>query len=417
MPKINKYDEYLLEQKFYQLLLESKIIYSNKFIKLLKRMKDDKIASTILDLYSKDVDGLTQNYVDVTDMKDTISFTPDRKAQEILDQGPTYWQVIQQGRTLTHGEANDKIFGQLGYDKTKNEHYSPPVNTVGLILNEVISEKSGNIYALFEEKDEKRLACINKEALAHSDEKSKKIWSSNRNNIKIGRFVRSILNAAKVTFTATELEKFINVYKATFDFEADGIKQFDVVKGDKIAYWYYYNKYVKGEGTLNNSCMSEVNSDYFDIYTLNPKVISLIILYGDEGTIKEDETYKDTLIKGRAILWEEASVNGKNIKFMDRIYTVLDSDVELFKQYAENNGFWWKRLQNMNPDTSITNGSETIINPKITVNIDNGEHEYYPYIDTMCYLNNDFNRLTNFEDESTKRLLKDTGGGWDEIGN
>lgn len=414
MSKINKYDEYLLEQKIYQLLLESKVVYSNKFIKLLKRMKGDKIASTILDLYSKDVDGLTQNYVDVTDVKDTVSFTPDRKAQEILDEGPTYWKVIQQGRTLTHGDANDKIFARLGYDKTKNEHYSPPANTIGLILNETISETSGNIYVLFEEKDQKKLSCVNKEALALSDEKSKKIWSSNRNNIKIGRFVRSILNAAGVAFTAPELEKFINVYKATFDFEADAIKQFDVVKGDKIAYWYYYERYVEGEGTLNNSCMSEVSSDYLDIYTSNPKVVSMVILYGDEGTIKEDGTYKDDLIKGRAILWE-ASVNGKDIKFMDRIYTVLDSDVELFKQYGEKNGFWWKTSQNMSPDTAITNGSETITNPSITVNIDNGEHEMYPYVDTMCYLNNKFNRLTNFEDKSVERLLKDTGGGWDEV--
>ncbi len=415
MSQISKYNEYLLEQKIYQLLLESKVVYSNKFIKLLKRMKSDKIASTILDLYSKDVDGIMQNYVDVTDLKDTISFTPDRKAQEILDEGPTYWKIIQSGRTLTHGDANDKIFGQLGYDKTKNEHYSPPANTVGLILSEAISEKSGNIYVLFEEKDQKKLSCVNKQALALSDEKSKKIWSSNRNNIKIGRFVRSILNAAGVAFTAPELEKFINVYKATFDFEADAIKQFDVVKGGKIAYWYGYNNYVEGEGTLNNSCMSEVHSDYLDIYVLNPKVVSLIILYGDEGTIKEDGTYKDDLIKGRAILWE-ASVEGKNIKFMDRIYTVLDSDVELFKQYGEKNGFWWKTSQNMSPDTAITNGSDTIANPKIIVDIDNGDLEYYPYIDTMCYLNNDFNRLTNFEDESAERILKDTSGGWDEVG-
>jgi hypothetical protein len=42
----------------YEMILESKVIYSKKFINLLSKMKTNKLAKELLNLYSKDVDTL-----------------------------------------------------------------------------------------------------------------------------------------------------------------------------------------------------------------------------------------------------------------------------------------------------------------------------------------------------------------------
>jgi hypothetical protein len=158
--------------------------------------------------------------------------------------------------------------------------------------------------------------------------------------MKIGRLVRAILQSAKITFTDKDIEDFTNKWKATYDFAADALKQFDVVKGGDIAKWYDSTNYKRGGGTLNNSCMAKMDSETFNIYTENTQV-SLVILYDDEGKLT-DGKYTSDKIKGRALLWD-AFLNGNEIQFMDRIYTTHDSDVELFKQFAEKNNWWWKR--------------------------------------------------------------------------
>ena len=157
--------------------------------------------------------------------------------------------------------------------------------------------------------------------------------------------------------------------------------------------------------------MADVETDeYFDIYCYNPQV-SLVILYSDDGKI-DGEKYTSDKIKGRAILWD-ATINGKSGKFMDRVYTRFDSDVDLFKQFAEKNGWWYKKSQSMEPSESITNGSESASNPEIVVQLKDGNHDYYPYCDTMCYLDSNSDTITNRE--SGDRMLRDTGGGFDDM--
>jgi len=405
-----KYGDFISEKAIYDILLESKVIYSKKFINLLSKMKANKIASQLLSLYSKDVDGIAQNYIDITDAKDAVSFTPDRKVQDIIKDRPETWKIIDGGRYLTSSDRNDSIFSALGYDKKKYNCWSPSVGEIGVILSETVSRTSGKIFVMFKEYNGEKIGVINKEAMEPTDAEDQRIWSTSRNNIKIGRVARAILTAAKIPITDTELEQFTNTYKATYDFAKDALKQFDIVKGSKIAYWYDSEKYVDGGGSLNNSCMASVDSDYFDIYTQNSQV-SLVILYGDGGTIT-DGKYTDFLIKGRAILWD-AKADGQPIKFMDRIYTSQDADVELFKQFAEKNGWWYKKRQSMEPEESITDGS-TIKEATIKVDLDSADFEYYPYCDTMCYLNLDNYRISNDPSIGYDRYLKDTDGGYEE---
>jgi hypothetical protein len=410
MKNIFKYTEFLTESVLIELIMESKVIYSKKFINLLNRMRTNKIASNLLNIYSKDYD-VQHNYIDITDEKDSVSFTPDRKVKELLDGHPEIWKVGTR-RQLTHSNANDKLFEELGYDKN-NDYWTPSDGQKGLIKSEVISSKSGKVFVLFEEltdNEEKRYAVLNKDSLSLSEMDDSKIWSTSRNPIKIGRLVRALLRSAGVAITDKEIEDFTNQWKATYDFAADALKQFDIVKGDSISYWYDYEKYLDGGGTLNNSCMAEVDTSYFDIYTRN-KQVSLVILYDDNGQVQEDK-YTSTKIKGRAILWD-AKVNGEDAIFMDRIYTTHDSDVELFKQFAQKNKWFYKDSQSMTPGEIITNG--TISGRwNIVVDVDNSDFGQYPYVDTMCFCYTDSNELRNTQDEDDDsiRVLRSTEGEW-----
>jgi hypothetical protein len=133
--------------------------------------------------------------------------------------------------------------------KTDREEWHPQVGTVGIIMKETIGSH-GKIYVLFE--SDGKTSVLNKLALENIGEDSR-AWSTSRNNIKIGRLVRSILKVSGVSFIEKDIETFVNKYKATFDFSKNMIKQFDIVKGDDIKYWYKGNNYEGNGGTLNGS--------------------------------------------------------------------------------------------------------------------------------------------------------------------
>jgi Asp-tRNA(Asn)/Glu-tRNA(Gln) amidotransferase C subunit len=411
---ILKYNDYLSEKVINNLLLESRLVFSKEFYNIISRIKGNNIADKLIKLDNVDVDGVKQNYIDITDEKDKVSFTPDKKAQDLNKDIPEIWKVTNSSRYLTHSDKNNKVFEALGYDKTLNENWAPSVETLGVILAET-TRPSGNTYVLFEEYDNvdtKRLSVINKLALELSHADNIKIWKTSRNPMNIGRLVRSILKSAKVSFNENELEEFVNQYKAVFDFTKDRLRQFDVVSGKDIAYWYNGDRYQRGGGSLNNSCMSGVDSDLFDIYCYNNQV-SLIILYDDNGNI-DDYEYKSNNIKGRAILWD-CQIDGTKSKFMDRIYTTLDSDVILFKQFAEKNGWWYKKIQNMDPDEEITDG-KTSKKATIVASVNETNWDKYPYLDTLCFVSTSGDFLTNKEDfNDVDRLARDTGGEYSTI--
>ena len=396
---ILKYGDYITEKAAYEMILESKVVLSAKFINLLNRMKTNKLAATILSFQSKDVDGIAQNYVDTTDSKEELSFTPDRKVQQMVEGRPEHYRVTNSGRYLTHSDRNDKIFGRLGYVKEGRSNWAPEVGTLLKILAETQSV-TGKTYCMVEEveprESEPRIGVINKEAMELDSDELKAIWKTARNPVKIGRFARAFLTAAKVAFTDPEIEEFVNQYKATYDFAADILKQFDIVQGNDIIHWYWVDQYQSGGGTLNNSCMAEADSEWLHIYSKNPEV-SLVILYDDNGTL-QDGKYVSKKIKGRAILWD-CKVNGNDVKFLDRIYTSQDSDVTLFKQFAEKNGWWYKKEQSMSPDEKITNGSDTLSRATIVCKVtDANPSGCYPYMDTMCFINTSDNIVGNSVD-------------------
>lgn len=405
--KLFKYQDFLNENYLYDLILESKLVFSSNFINILRKIKDDKVAGSLLYLYSKDIEGINHNFIDVSDTKDRATFTQDRKAQELIEKEPQTWKVIDSNRYLTHSDKNDKIFSLLDYEKQESEPWIPNTGTLGLILNEIISPVSDKIYVVFEEfnVENPRKTVLNKQALV-SSKADNKVWSHARNPVNVGKLARAILKASDKTFVDKDIETFVNLYKSTYDFMNDASKRFDIVQGTLITKWYWHENYEDGGGTLNNSCMSEVNEDYLDIYADNNQV-SLVILYDDNGTIDLSGKYTSDKIKGRALLWD-CELDDSKVKFMDRIYTTHDSDVELFKTFAQENDWWYKKNQTMSPDEELTNG-ETSKYGTLNCDLRDVDYDYYPYIDTLCY-NEDGTSILSNKHTGDGREFRDTEG-------
>lgn len=391
---IRNYKDFQIDLLLESLILESKIQFSEKFIKLIGQIKNNRVSDELSNLLKTGVDAeFTQNYIDIGNLKDELIFTPERKAKEILGSEVTdpKYKVTQSDRYLTHARQNDYIYNELGYTKPDGDPWAPSVGTIGTIKGEAKSNRSDNIYCWFIS-DSGQQTVINKRALTLIDERLLKVWSSNRTPIKIGRLVRAILTSAGVSVTDKEIEDFVNSYKSAFDIMSDALLRFDLVKGEKISYWYNMERYDDPRSTLGNSCMAEVPASYFNIYCKNTNC-SLLILYSDKGNIK-DGKYVSDKIKGRALVWNTQQGD----VFMDRIYTNWDSDVDLFKSYAQKNGWWYKQYQQTSSSFSVSNGT-TSKKPVYTINLDESNFRHYPYLDSLIYLNSDSNLLSNLASE------------------
>lgn len=227
-----------------------------------------------------------------------------------------------------------------------------------------------------------------------------------RNEIGVGRCVRSLAELGKFEFTDKELEEFVNLYKSKTDIKDE---EFRLVSGDDIKFWYSEKNYYKdwGSGSLFNSCMRDVDSDYFDIYS-NSDCCQLLIL------IRKDESDNELLI-GRALIWKPTKMLtsiGKFTEakyFMDRIYCSRDSDEQKFKNYAYEQGWLYKVHNNSNNEKGMMFYLKNeIVKIKIICYVD-GNCDEYPYMDTLKFLNNDKDELSNIGYEDGY-MLEDTDG-------
>ena len=103
-------------------------------------------------------------------------------------------------------------------------------------------------------------------------------------------------------------------------------KKIDEVSGADIIIMKINKKELWG------SCMADSHKGkIFNIIFKNPEKCSMAILYPEGG-------YRSGKIIGRAILWKIDQVDGEpveNFTFMDRIYTSVQADEELFILYAK----------------------------------------------------------------------------------
>lgn len=393
---LKRYNDFLFEG----LINESLVVYGPTFKKLIKSI-DSPVARGLEEIETKDLT-VQNNFIDIDrDDKEKISFIPDRRAQQILSpENREKYVYHTSGGFLTHATSNQKMFDALGYTPTGDRVYHPNGGEKGEVLKKHTSEVSGNVYVLVQFPG--GLSVINQNSLRYEDV-SNLPFQQNRQTIRIGRGIRGLLAAGGKNFTDAEIEQFVNKYKSEFDKMNDIFRDFEVVDGDKIAYWYNWRNYQHGRerGPLSNSCMSGVPERYFQIYTQNPEVCSLLILKTEDGT----------QIKGRALVWKLLT---PDITFVDRIYTHADSDIELFRQYAKSKGWYCKAYNGSSHDDL---GLITPSGPRedlgdLTVKVKTGGYTSYPYLDTLQYLDRDSGILST-EEKGDSIYLIDTGGGYE----
>ena len=381
------------------LILESDVVYSDKLRNVLSKI-DSQISKKLIEIENVDLP-VRSNYFDIVLTKnDMVSFIPDRKAQEIIKDIKEFWAFTgAAGGWLKHTDGNNGLFSKLGY-VPEGDPYRPNGTDMGEIVSETVSETSGKTYCWVKftnaNGDFLGQGVYNKEKLTlKRDSKEKEVWSKSRQEVSVGRGIRALLLTTGEKFLDKDIEQFVNLYKSAIDKLNDKFSFFDVVSGSDIAYWYNYNNYFVRSGTLGSSCMAGARASWLEIYTNNPDQCSMVIFKSTEDINK---------IVGRALLWTLS--DGK--KFMDRIYTVADSDVQLFREYAKENG-WYSKYYNSSTEDGTSyapNGATEKLD--LVVNLSQKDYNYYPYLDTLKYFTPGSGILNNKEGELE---LEDTGGG------
>lgn len=235
--------------------------------------------------------------------------------------------------------------------------------------------------------------------------KEYELEKKSRNEVKLGRFVNAVLPGK---YTPKDIEDFTNQFKATLEKQGE---HFEEVSGEDINHWYSSDNYKEMSGSLGNSCMARKNG-FFSIYVNNPEVCKMLILVEDDKLI------------GRAIVWKLNSIKSYGVDpepdvwFMDRQYSINDTYVEKFRNYAKEKGWYYKSYNNHHSLTTVTiKGEEK--NCNMTVKVKPGKYNQYPYMDTFKRFNPEDGTLYNDEEQDSdyegQFILADTGGGYEEI--
>lgn len=226
------------------------------------------------------------------------------------------------------------------------------------------------------------------------------IYSKSRNPIKIGKLLNQVL---KGSYTDKEKEEFVNKFKAKI---LGGDEKFELVSGSDIPFWYDIKNYAAEKGQLGGSCMRG-GSNYFNIYADHPEVCRMLIL-------KEDDK-----LLGRALIWKVKS-KSKDLDFeyfMDRQYTIKDSDVQKFRDYADAQEWAYKTNNNHHFLYGVTYKGE---DHRIVMKVEtSGGYDTFPYLDTFRLYDPNSGILNNDGDDQSDYegwyVLESTSGGYQEI--
>jgi hypothetical protein len=351
----------ILKWKNFQSLLEAKIQYLNKLKHVLGKM-DHPLAKNLLELEDKDLD-ININYFNIKD-SDYLEFYQDDKVSKWIylitdNDGILYFPLVEKELNIS---CNLHIFAGMegtiesDVDSDLIKKYYPRFN-----FNRVVILKTSDGYGLIDFKYLKPIKPEGKEQIG-----------------KIGRTFQSLLQKSGYNPSPKEIEDLVNNYKKVV---SDKSNNMELVTGEDIRKYYSHKTATSlRKGTLAGSCMRyDYCQDFLDIYTKNSNVHCLILKSVDEG----DKIF------ARALVWKLE--NGKY--FMDRIYTTHDYEVGIFIDYAKENGWIYKERQD-----SGKNGfklGDDIYNHPLVVQLEEVEFNYYPYLDTLKYLDQSTKKISN----------------------
>jgi len=236
-------------------------------------------------------------------------------------------------------------------------------------------------------------------------EKVEDVWKKGRTSMKVGRFLRRFLNEYSIKnydINDVQIEKFVNAFKSYFSRDESMLK---VVEGEEILKYYREDSYHESDGrygSLWNSCMRQPERNKFmRLYSDNPDKIKMLVFFDEEGKIRS-----------RALLWEDVRDHGDieaRYKFMDRIYSFYDHDVDFFKDWAIANGYISKWEQSARSERSFDlSGRHSRMS--LYVKLENADQTYYPYLDTFKFYNEEKNRFSNSDSYGYDYVLVQSNG-------
>jgi hypothetical protein len=238
-------------------------------------------------------------------------------------------------------------------------------------------------------------------------EKVEDPWDNKcRTPTKIGRFLKKFLNEYSIkTYEITEpqIEKFVNSFKSYFSRDESRLK---VVEGEDILKYYREDSYhCEGGryGSLWNSCMRQPERNSFlRLYADNSDKIKMLVFFDEAGKVRS-----------RALLWNGVKDHGDNsleYKFMDRIYSFYDHDVEFFKDWAFDHGYISKWVQSARSERSFDLGKGKHSRMSLYVKLENSSQEHYPYLDTFKLYNVAKKRFSNSTEYNFDYTLVQSNG-------
>jgi hypothetical protein len=387
-----RYNEFITES----LLLESNVIFSDKFRRVLEKMPDDALAKSLLTIENQDLD-VACNFIDVKiDNENFVTFTPDRVAQEVLKSGikSVVYNGGHGGWLTNNLVANRGIFERLGYAPISDAPVFEPRNgEVGELVSKVTSERTNKTWCYVKFQNGQGVYNQTKLKEPTADELNKVVFTKSRQEIRIGRVVRGLLTANKITgFSDSQIEKFVNDFRAILKVMNDVFSNFTIVEGDDLGFWYHRKNYLDPHrGSLGSSCQAVGRLDWLEIYIKNPETVRLLILKSDENPDK---------IIGRALLWKLDD----GTFLMDRIYSMKDSDTKIFSEYAKSKEWF-----------SINNPQDC--NKTYIAHIKPVEFDSYPSIDTMNNWDHRTGKISNRSFPGSRYIEWDDDGGEDDDGD
>lgn len=360
---ILRYNNFIENDLLFESLINETYVYYVKDFKdaLYKLSKQSQIAKDLIDLEYRDVKN-DMTFISLSDREGYIS-----------------------GSTLRNLKNNvEKSFKDWAKDNNLGDERTKQVLDIMIDKIEKGETSQSDVNYMFNQYDLK---------------------SKSRNDVKLGRLINALLPGK---YTSKDIEEFTNKFKASLSNQGE---RFEEVSGEEIEHWYNADNYKEMSGTLGNSCMAR-KSGLFTIYTENPDVCKMLILVEDDKLI------------GRALVWKlnSISIYGKDPAqdswFMDRQYTIKDSDVEKFRNYAKEKGWIYKSSNNHHSFSNVTiEGEEK--NATLTVKVEAKNYRRYPYMDTFRRFDPNEGILYNDDDEDEsyegQYILADTGGGYDQI--
>jgi len=168
-------------------------------------------------------------------------------------------------------------------------------------------------------------------------------------------------------FDGRDIELFSS--RVTSILKNEPTMRMDLVAGEGIRKWY------DAENTRKDptgrprftSCLSHPHkADFLDLYCENPRQVSLLTMRDEAG-----------MLVGRALVWKLSHhPTGKKF-YIDRIYAADPVLHETFVAYAAERGW------------------ETSPGTAMEVRLDRWQFKHWPFVDTMCYLDDETGRLMN----------------------